>query len=239
MTRIQEVGNISPVGFVKKIKNLKKIRQIEAAECRPILGLLFTKVFNLSGFKGRIDEIYKADIMQLVFEKFNHLSLEEIDYAFRHDRYSGDPIPHFQLFNAEYVAKVLKRYADFVVQVKNENHLKLQEPVIEKTVTEQEKQEIREQFLQMVYDELVNTGFSDSAWILYDEIRPKITIPKEVLIRLFEMQKSRIQKKKRTDRFNISAVTGSVENACRNIVASNYLKKHLTDFETFKNAIQN
>lgn len=176
--------------------------------------------------------------MQLVFEKFNHLSLEEIDYAFRHDRYSGDPIPHFQLFNAEYVAKVLKRYADFVMQVKNENHLKLQEPVIEKTASDEEKKEIREQFLQMVFGDLVKDGFSDSAWLLYEDIRPRLGVHKDVLIRLFKMQKLKIERKKRTDRFNVSAITGSVENACRSIVASNYLKKHLTDFETFKNAIQ-
>lgn len=211
---------------------------MEASQCRPILGLLFTKVFNLSGFKGRIDEIHKADIMQLMFERYGHLSLEEIDYAFRHDRYSGAPIEHFQLFNAEYVAKVLKRYADFVMQVKNENHLKLQEPAVEKTVSDEEKKEIREQFLQMVFGELVKDGFSDSAWILYEDIKPKLAIRKEVLIRLFEIQKKKLRKQKRTDRFNVSAVTGSVENRCRSIVASNYLKNYLTDFETFKSAVK-
>lgn len=238
LRQIQEAGNVSPVGFVKKIKHLKKIRQMEASQCRPILGLLFTKVFNLSGFKGRIDEIHKADIMQLMFERYGHLSLEEIDYAFRHDRYSGEPIEHFQLFNAEYVAKILKRYADFVMQVKNENHLKLQEPAVEKIVSEDEKKKIREQFLKIVFEDLTAEGYSDSAWILYEDIKPKLSIRKEVLIRLFEIQKKKLQKQKRTDRFNVSAVTGSVENRCRSIVACNYLRKYLTDFETFRNSIE-
>lgn len=211
---------------------------MEASQCRPILGLLFTKVFNLSGFKGRIDEIHKADIMQLMFERYGHLSLEEIDYAFRHDRYSGEPIEHFQLFNAEYVAKVLKRYADFVMQVKNENHLKLQEPAVEKTVSDEEKKEIREQFLEMVFGELTKDGFSDSAWLLYEDIRPRMDLHKDVLIRLFKIQKLKVQRGKRTNRFNVSTVTGSVENRCRSIVACNYLRKYLTDFETFRNSIE-
>lgn len=108
----------------------------------------------------------------------------------------------------------------------------------ERNVSENEKKETHEIFLKMVYDELVMERYSDSAWLLYDEIKPKLSIRKEVLIRLFRIQTVKLQKKKNTNRFNVSSVVGSVENTCRSIVACNYLKKYLIDFETFKKAIK-
>lgn len=201
--------------------------------------MIFVKAANLSGIKEPISDINKEDLRDLIFSKYSYLTLEEVEYAFKHDRFSGDPIPHFQLFNAEYVAKVLKRYTDFRRQMRTDHASKLKEPAPQPVISVETRMQIRERFLQILFEELKKDGFSESAWLVYDDIRDKIQVPKEVLIRLFKIQslKFKKQKKVRVKRFQIPS-HGSVENACRNIVACNYLKNYLTDYETFKNAIQ-
>ena len=54
----------------------------------------------------------KQDISVMIKTRFRSLSFEELDYAFQLDRhgYHGDSTKHYQLFNAEYVAIIIKKY---------------------------------------------------------------------------------------------------------------------------------
>lgn len=224
---------------MKNIPAFSKIRHLEEISARQTIGMIFTKAANLSGIKEPISEINKTDLRDLIFSKYDFLTLEEIEYAFKHDRFSGDPIPHFQLFNAEYVAKVLKRYTDFRRQMRTEHASKLKEPTPDPIITDEMRAQIREKFLKFLFEELKKEGFSDSAWLVYDDIKEKANVSREVLIRLFKIQSLKFQKTKRIRKLQgYKATSGSVENACRNIVACNYLKNYLTNYETFKNAIQ-
>lgn len=83
------------------------------------VGHIITKVCILSGFKGEIPEINKEDITDLLLTRFQCLSLNELNFAFKIDRhgYHGDTTPHYQLFNAEYVAKVLNRYLKYKQEI--------------------------------------------------------------------------------------------------------------------------
>ncbi|PKD21800.1 hypothetical protein APR41_02135 [Salegentibacter salinarum] len=76
------------------------------------LAVILTKVANLTGLKDPIHPINKRDIAQMIVTLYKTLSLEEIDYAFRIDRYGyhGEPTKHYQLFNAEFVTTVLIKY---------------------------------------------------------------------------------------------------------------------------------
>lgn len=84
------------------------------------LGIIFMKIANFSGLKGEIPDINKEDITELLMTRFPTLSLNEIQYAFKIDRYGyhGDPTQHFQLFNAEYVVRVLNKYLEYSHKVK-------------------------------------------------------------------------------------------------------------------------
>lgn len=237
LDRIQKVGSLSPIGFVKKKREFKKLREMEVQEISQLLTIVFVRAANLAGVIQPISQINKDDIREMMTTKYRDLSIEEIDYAFRHDRYSGDPVGHFQLFNSEYVAKVIKKYLDFVEQVKRENHLKLIEPVPEKEFTAEDKSKIREQYLRLVFDELTESGYCDSAWLLYEEIKDKIALPLEVMKRLYSMQNHKASKVKSKDRFR-PPTTGSVANTCRSIVVCNYLKNHVSTLDTFKAVLQ-
>lgn len=236
---MHEVGSLTPIALVKKRKDFVKIRTLNPQDLSDVFALVFVRAASFLGIKNPISEINKQDIKDLILMKYSHLSAEELDYAFKHDRYSGDPIPHFQLFNSEYVAKILKRYEDFLKVVKAESGSKLIELPPPKQFTDEEKKQVRNDFLQIVYFELKANGFSDDAWLLYDDVKPKITTQKEVLIRLYGIVSNRIKRKKTARRIinEIAPATGTVENICRSIVASNYLKKHLADFSEFQKAI--
>lgn len=237
MNKIQEAGNYSPVGFAKRVIKFSKVRDLQEADARQILGFIFTKVYNLSGFKGAIDDIHKSDIREMIMMKYATLSLEEIDYAFRHDRYSGSPIEHFQLFNAEYVAKVIERYIAFIRQVRIDNNLKLSEPIPEPEKTEEEKKQIHFQFLNHVFNELITKGFCDSAWLLWDDLKHKINISVDVQKRLFRIQTKKFLRKKPKKHLITEGENGTLKNTCRSIVVGNYLKKHISSFDDFVNAI--
>lgn len=173
----------------------------------------------------------------MIMMKYSHLSLEEIDYAFRHDRYSGSPIDHYQLFNAEYVAKVIERYISFIRQVRIDNNLKLSEAKPEPEKTEEEKNEIHYEFLNHVFQELTDEGFCDSAWLLWDDIKNKINISVDVQKRLFRIQTKKFLKSKPKKHLITEGENGTVKNTCRSIVVGNYLKKHISSYDDFVTAI--
>lgn len=85
------------------------------------LGFIISRVAILSGFKGEIPDINKQDITELLMTRFKTISLNELNFAFKIDRhgYHGEPTPHYQLFNAEYVVKVLNKYLDYKQNIKN------------------------------------------------------------------------------------------------------------------------
>ncbi|SFS30557.1 hypothetical protein SAMN04488006_0451 [Lutibacter maritimus] len=114
---------MNEIDFAKKITEFQKIRNLENKTVASGLSMIFTKASNLSGIKEPISQINKTDIAEMISLKYKFLSLEEIEFAFKHDRYSGDAIPHFQLFNAEYVSKVLKKYTDFITKVRQDNNI--------------------------------------------------------------------------------------------------------------------
>ena len=233
LQKIREAGNYSAIGFAKRIKDFEKIMNLDSEETRPTLGLIFTRVFNLSGFKGVIDDIHKQDIVEMILVKYKHFSIEEIDYAFRYDRYSGDPIEHFQLFNSEYVAKVLKRYKDYIIQIKKDNNISHSISKVN-FVSDEEKRIIHEEFLKVVYEEIKEFNISDSAWLLWDKVYNKHGKSIEVQQRLFRMQKFKFLRFRPTNFDFIKGGKKSVQNICRSIMVSHFLKHHLSSFEEFK-----
>ncbi|WP_159427056.1 hypothetical protein [Formosa haliotis] len=98
-----------------------QLRNLDPDTRKAGLGYIFSRVAILSGFKGEIPEINKEDITDLLLTRFKTISLNELSFAFKIDRhgYHGDPTPHFQLFNAEYVTKVLNRYLKYKELFKN------------------------------------------------------------------------------------------------------------------------
>lgn len=205
--------------------------------------LLFVSTSN---FKITAGEIYLAFKMALGREILDD---------------KGNEIDLFPELSNNTTGKVISAYLKYKSQndhyIKSKDDLKrLNLPSSE--ISEEEKQKIRDSFLKVIFDDLVKEGFSADAWQLFfdlenskrinisteekkdlyneelkkyipahkEEIRLKGTFAAKSLLKDFQ---SKIDSGK-----NLTAV----QNKCRSIIVSKYLKDHLSDFETFKKAIE-
>lgn len=171
---------MTEIPFARKTIEFLKIRELEEIEVREGLGMIFVKAANLLGIKEKISDINKTDIREMILTKFKNLSLEEIDYAFRLDRYSGEPVPHFQLFNSEYVAKILKKYQDWIRQTRVANQLPIfkENPKTEE-LSEEEKQLITINGIIDCFEKFKNTGMIEPGKnYVYDWLYEREKLPK-------------------------------------------------------------
>ena len=198
-----------------------------------------------SNFKITAGEIYLAFKMAL--------SREILD-----DK--GNEIDLFPELSNNTTGKVISAYLRFkkesqVYQLHKERLKSLKTP--EKEFSEEEKLKLREELLQLIFNDIKNTGFSSDAWHLYFDLsnagkinkskEEKKKLLKEETAKYEAEEKARIRAKYSTKdgKIHIAALAekltakkplASITNRCRSIVTSEYLKDFVTDFETFKKA---
>lgn len=127
----------------------------------PALGFIFQNITLLLGIKEPIAEINKKDISKMIKAHYSNLSLEEIVYAFELERYGKlEPkTEHFQMVNAEYVAKVINKYKDWLQRVRRENNIAISKPQEDlPTISDKEKNNILIQGCIRCYNEFKETG---------------------------------------------------------------------------------
>ncbi|WP_407324045.1 hypothetical protein R5O24_02880 [Tenacibaculum maritimum] len=140
--RIAKVGNLSELSFARKVVELVKIKELDEDELRQGLSFLFTRISNLLGIKEPITAINKTDIKEMILMRFKSLSLEEIDYAFKLERYGAyeNKTEHFQLFNAEYVGAVLNKFKKWLQKTRFNNNISISKKEETKELKEEEKE---------------------------------------------------------------------------------------------------
>ena len=169
--------NLSPISFVNDIQNQLKIRDLDtdSLDFKNRIGIFFTKTTNFLGIKEAILDINKVDIFQMLIMKYKGLSLEELTYAFKLERYGqiSPKTQHYQLINAEYVSSVLDKYINWKVSQRKNN---ISTVKIMPTISSEDKinkeNDIIKRFIQTfistrivedeyfyVYDILDNRGF--------------------------------------------------------------------------------
>lgn len=196
-----------------------------------------------------------------------NLTSEEVLEAYRMglkkelQNIKGDTINIYPNLSLIQAGEVLNAYKEF--KITNHQHtqgMKLLREATKKPEIVRTPEEIREEFLQDLYRELTEKKFkfSSDGWLLFDELELAGKIPVSIPVkkRLYKIQLARHKKQTEAEakhRGNVyhtmqilealkediskGVKIGSVVNRCRSITVCNYLKKHLTDFETFKSAI--
>ncbi|MCG9971022.1 hypothetical protein [Christiangramia crocea] len=192
---------MNEITFARKSIEQDKIRDLLETEEGKIqvgqgLAFLFTRIPNLLGIKEAISYINKSDIKELILMRFKTLSLEQIDYAFKMERYGyfGDQIQHFQLFNSEYVGKVLDRFIKWLQKIRMDNNIPLKEEK-KKTITENQKQYwinrgVLSALEQYKENKAIEDGYIYIYDVLYEEYLPK---EKEYKDKIYESAKVSIQ----------------------------------------------
>ena len=122
--------------------------------------------------------------------------------------------------------------------------------------SDEERLQIREEFLLSTYNDIVNNGHCADAWLLYDELSEKLTQDNEQKKNLYKQQEFIYLQELKNDAIKNSgrrkyediyteAQKNSqqgkrfavVQNRCRAIMVSNYLKQFKKDYQLFKKAI--
>lgn len=114
--------------FIKSnFENLKISARRSEPYIKKLLAAVFVEAATLSGIKNEIDQPNASDITALVFNKHSNLTVEEICKAFQMERHLefGEATDHFQLFNAQYVATILKKYVDWKRQTMHQQNIQL------------------------------------------------------------------------------------------------------------------
>lgn len=137
---------------------LEKIRNLDKTTVSQGLSMLFTRIANLSGIKDPISQFNKTDIAEMILMRFKGLSLEEIDYAFKLERYGvySSKTKHYQLFDADYVSTVLEKYKQWLKQTRVENNIPIAITTTQnqqKELTPKEKETVLKLGLERVYHE--------------------------------------------------------------------------------------
>lgn len=158
-----------------------KIKNLDDNELRQGLSLLFTRIPNLLGIKDPINAINKADIKEMILMRFKGLSLEEIDYAFKLERYGvyESKTEHFQLFNAEYVGAVLNKFQKWMQKTRLNHNIPISKKASTNELSEEEKEIIAINGIVNCFENFKATGDIEyGRTYIYDFLYPKRVFPK-------------------------------------------------------------
>lgn len=240
-----------------KLRDIKNTQDTDGL-INYLLTILNIKVSSEDEAKDlKIQMLVVSDFLK---SKFGTLTIEEIKEAFK--MFVAREFPNikvFRILDCVSIGEVLNAYVDFrnesLRNYESKKQLLLEKP---KEVSEEEKKKIRDQFLKMVFEDLKVNGYSDDAWQLFSdlELSGKIKmsdLDKKILYKQqeekfierekFEISrnnsgvKKQIQLKNFKEKLKIGKPLIQIQNKCRSIVASEFLKKHIDDFETFKKVI--
>lgn len=160
-----------------------KIKNLDDQSFEYGLSSTFVKVANLAGIKEDIGDINKTDIAQMIALRFKSLSLEEIDYAFKLERYGSYPerTQHFQLFNAEYVSQILDKYKTWRHELRVSRNIsifgKTEVPSLPE-ISESQKEEIVKLGLKRCYAHYQqHKNIPNGSIYLYDYLDEKNLMP--------------------------------------------------------------
>jgi hypothetical protein len=259
VTNIETTCGLSKVEFLKESYNLTKIKEISnEPEFGSLLGAIMVKISVLAGIKSEIDQFVKQDIFKMILSTFKDLSFEEISKAFEMERYGlyNNKTEHYQLFDSNYISQVLKKYRKW--KEGEMLHLNISPPRIESKITEHQKKQLREALLVNIFIDLTEKGFSPDSWEIYselevsDKINPTEEYRKKLYkeqLKIYEVEEKALIKSKYepiiikthlqylNDKITGKKVIESVSNKCRSIIASEFLKNHIENFENFKKII--
>ena len=155
---IQKRSETAPVAFLRENYTNKKIRErSKDIDFKMMLSITLVKICGYAGTK-EVSDFDAGDISKMILSTYSSLTLEEIYKAFELERYGvyEDKTQHFGLFNAEYVAAVLKKYKNWKQNTKLQHNIS--PPVAIPQQTELDKEQIIRSGICRVFGEYKETG---------------------------------------------------------------------------------
>lgn len=196
---IEDNCNVSPVQFLKNNLRNKKIKErVTEPDIKVLIGLMIVKIGTLSGMKNQIDFLIAQDILKMIFSVYKELTIEEIYKAFELERYGSfdDKTEHFQLFNADYIAKILKKYKIWKHNMKMHHDITADTLKLE-AITESQKQTIIQNGVNRLYEQYQSTKtIEDPSEYVFDYLVETGNIKNNSNPKLLEYYQQQLQKAK-------------------------------------------
>jgi hypothetical protein len=112
--------------FLKNSYSFMKVRELKKdVNFNFLVAGWATRTALLMGIKEPIPQFTKADIMTMITSYWNMLSIEDMVKAFEMERFNQfkEQTEHFQLFDANYISKIFKKYAEWKSKTKIEMNI--------------------------------------------------------------------------------------------------------------------
>lgn len=196
---VEQKCALAPVQFLKSNLDNKKLRErTTEPDIKITIGTMLIKIGTLAGIKNEIDSLVGQDIMRMILSTYADLTLEEIYKAFELERYGSfeDKTEHFQLFNADYIAKILKKYKKWKLNMKTHHDITLETKKLD-AITESQKEQILINGVNRFYQEYQETKtIADPSEYIFDFLVEKGNIKNNNKPKLLEYYQLKLQEAK-------------------------------------------
>lgn len=196
----QQKQSLGAVDFIKDTLNQVRIREIKNTfEAKKAIIVWIHATSYACGIKEQIHEVIEDDLVECILSRFKSLSVDELYYAFKLERYGvyEHKTDHYQSFNAVYVSTVLKKYIEYKKNTRVKHNLPIAKTQDMPQLTQQEKDDLTYTgvincFDKYVQDEYIINGY---VWV-YDHLQElKILNPeKESKLAAMKIAKKNLQK---------------------------------------------
>jgi hypothetical protein len=195
---MEQKCNVGSVQFLKSNFENKKIRErITEPDIKTLIGTILIKIGALAGFKNEIDFLIGQDIIKMIFSTYGDLTVEEIHKAFELERYGSfeDKTEHFQLFNADYIAKILKKYKNWKQNIKIHHDITSNSTLKLEEITASQKEDIIKNGVNRLYEQYKTSKIiEDPSEYLFDFLVEKGIIKSNSNPKLIEYYQMQLQK---------------------------------------------
>lgn len=157
---IEKKCELHPISFLKETYNFEKIRNIKNdIDFSMTLAVCLSRICVLSGINSKVDVLNSNDITKAITNAYSDLSIEEVYKAFEFERYGHfeSKTNHYQLFNAEYVCEVIKKYKKWKQDTRIINYINEPKKNLPE-ISESQKKEIVDKGIIRVFNEFKETG---------------------------------------------------------------------------------
>lgn len=196
---IEQKCSLSPVQFLKSNLDSKKIRErATEPDIKITIGTMLIKIAALTGMKNEIDFLIGQDISKMIFSTYADLTIEEIYKAFELERYGSfeDKTEHYQLFNADYIAKILKKYKNWKLNMKIHHDITSDAKRLSE-ITESQKEQILINGVNRLFQEYQETKkIADPSEYIFDFLVEKGNIKNNNKPKLLEYYQLKLQEAK-------------------------------------------
>jgi len=166
--------NLTPIAVIKNLGAFIKIKEFDK------IGHLTIPICNkhavLSGIDKEIDPFTKEEIAKYTAVHLKNLSFEEIEIAFQNERFGLYPKKtiHYNFFSIDYFVEIITKYKVWKQSQMTIHNIPLNQsllPLDSNSTTEENKKQIRREFITMIFNELKQTkkDYINDAHSLYED----------------------------------------------------------------------